>query len=107
MMFARGSVPTPAPFAVPAQTGTGAVQPGTVAVPVVQLCPPATLRDIGSIDESVFAPEDKTTFSKFWDKTFFQKTVSEDIYDAIASRSGASVAAREKVRMNGYNLVST
>ena len=52
--------------------------------------PYQTLVPVNNIDQSKFAQTDLATVSKHWNKVFFRNTVSEDIYDAIAAKSGTS-----------------
>lgn len=60
-----------------------------------------TLVSVNNIDQSVFQIGDKATTTKYWNAVFLQNSVSEDIFDAIASKSGTSAATREKVSAPG------
>jgi hypothetical protein len=41
------------------------------------------------LDNETFKSGDRTIITKWWDKVFQQNSVCEDIFNAIASRSGA------------------
>ena len=61
-----------------------------------------TLAPVNTLDQSLFVDQEREIIGKHWNKVFLQNTVSEDIYDAIASKSGASAATRNTV--NKMNL---
>ncbi len=62
-----------------------------------------TLVAVNNLDQSLFVDKEKEIIGKHWNKVFLQNTVSEDIYDAIASKSGASAATRNTViKINLY-----
>lgn len=52
--------------------------------------PYMTLIPVNNIDPEKFKRNDQVTIAKYWNKCFLQKSVSENIYNAIASQSGAS-----------------
>ena len=62
-----------------------------------QLVPHASLKNARLIDEASFVKDDTETYERYWSKTFFQNQISENIYDTIASKSGAGNAARVEV----------
>ena len=59
--------------------------------------PYQTLVPVNNIDQSKFVQTDLATISKHWNKVFFSNTVSEDIYDAIAAKSGTSDPRTDQV----------
>ena len=58
-----------------------------------------TLMSVNSIDQSVFTDGDSETIGKYWSKVFLQNSVGEDIYNAIANKSGTAAATRDLVIM--------
>ena len=64
-----------------------------------------TLVSVNNIDQSVFKTSDRAIASKYWDSVFLQNSVGDDLYDAIASISGSSVATRETVRTKQYYII--
>ena len=56
-----------------------------------------TLVRVNNLDQSLYVDKDTEIISKHWNKVFLQNTVSEDIYDAVASKSGTSAANRKTV----------
>ena len=60
-----------------------------------------TLVSVNNIDQSVFTDGDSETIGKYWSKVFLQNSVGEDIYNAIANKSGTAAATRDLVIMTG------
>lgn len=60
-----------------------------------------TLVSVNNIDQTVFSDSDRASAVKYWDECFFQNTVSEDIYDAIASKSGTASVIRDQASLHG------
>lgn len=56
-----------------------------------------TLMSVNNIDQTQFVQSDLDVTRKYWDEVFFQNHVSGDIYDAIASLSGAANTTRQQV----------
>lgn len=52
--------------------------------------PYQTLISVNSIDQEKFKSSDLKSIKELWNKIFIQNTVSEEIYDAIAAKSGAA-----------------
>lgn len=59
--------------------------------------PYQTLVSVNNIDQGKFVQSDLASVSKHWSKVFFNNTVSEDIYNAIAAKNGTAKPTTDKV----------
>lgn len=63
-----------------------------------------TLLSVASINPAVYNTSDRLTVEKHWSSCFIQNSVSEDIYDAIASKSGSSSLVRDQASTIPMNV---
>lgn len=63
-----------------------------------------TLMSVNNLDPNLFRDNDRKASQKSFDKTFVSKLTSQEIHDAIASKSGARTKSAQ-VRASMYNVL--
>ena len=63
-----------------------------------------TLISVNSIDQEQFKSSDRKAVEGLWCKVFVQNTVSEEIFDAIAAKSG-ELQAKKELASNSFAML--
>lgn len=59
-----------------------------------------TLISVNNIDQDKFVESDRVAATQHWSHVFIQNTISEEIFDAIATRSGTVNNIAEKASVH-------